>query len=265
MAGFLPASGRTGNRLEYLAHYILSKFGSTVPVLRQEDVGVDFFCTLGEGDAGGTTVDTSFAVQLKSGNNPKLEFGGKTAGKKNPKWRKYEIQWLFDPEFPLLFGVPHEKEKRLDIYSTSLAWFCAYRGKLPYRIELIPGKPGKSRKHIHPPGEDKLKHPRGTKTFDADCDGKIHPLNLGPPVVSCTIDDLEDPEILAQRKQLLRNLIEEDRKNVIYRELKLPYWTWTLETETNVSFNRAYSYAVGRTAASQDEILEALVPLEAIS
>ena len=37
-----------GSRSEYLAQYVFSMFGTSVPVLHQEDHGIDLFCSLTE-------------------------------------------------------------------------------------------------------------------------------------------------------------------------------------------------------------------------
>lgn len=135
MAGLIPPNPRQGNRLEYLAHYILSALGTAVPVLRTEDVGVDFYCALGKDEPVGITIADSYAVQLKSGKNPCMELGGRTDGKGT--WRDYEIKWFLNLEFPLLFGVPHKDEKRLDLYATSLVRFITVNSTLPFNSTLL--------------------------------------------------------------------------------------------------------------------------------
>src|SRR4051812_610807 len=48
MVGCTSANFHEASRSEYLAHYIFSSFGTSVPVPRQEDTGLDLYCTLTE-------------------------------------------------------------------------------------------------------------------------------------------------------------------------------------------------------------------------
>jgi len=258
MSGLLPIKFRTANRLEYLAHYILSKFGTAVPVIRTEDVGVDFFCSLGKDESVGITIAESFAVQLKSGQEPCLEFGGKTAGKKKSTWKDYEIKWFLNLEFPLLFGVPHEKEKRLDLYPTSLARFITYKkDKLPYRVRLLPGKAGDAPGPLHP---DEVGKDAKIKKIPANCDGKIYEFKLGPPIISCTLNDLDDDARVVALHDRLAQLLKKERLNPIYRALSLPYWTWAKEIVTNTSHKVAFAYDENRTDVDREAVLSEVVP-----
>jgi hypothetical protein len=258
MSGLIPAIGRDGNRLEYLAHYILSAFGTAVPVLRTEDVGVDFFCALGKTEMAGITVSNSYGVQLKSGEEPRLELGGRTKEMaKAGTWRDYELKWFLDLEFPLFFGVPHAKEKRLDLYSTSLArWFGA-KPKLPFRVRIVPSAPGSSGGGIHPDHE-------GTnaeiENLPDECDGRTYTFNVGPPVISCTVEDLNFPDRIETYQQRFRNILETEHRNTIYRKLGLPYWLWINHVETNKTHTVAYAYDLIRAANNKEALLGELVP-----
>ena len=46
MPGALGYAWHEGNRGEYLAQYFLTALGVSAPVIRQEDIGVDFYCAL---------------------------------------------------------------------------------------------------------------------------------------------------------------------------------------------------------------------------
>lgn len=88
MAGLIPPYPRQGNRLEHLTHYMLSALGTAVPVLRTEDVGVDFYCVLGKDEPVGITTADSYAVQEV---RQESMYG---------TWRDYETKWFLNLEFP---------------------------------------------------------------------------------------------------------------------------------------------------------------------
>lgn len=254
MAGLIPAIGREGNRLEYLAHYILAAFGTAVPVLRTEDVGVDFFCALGKTERLGITISDSYAVQLKSGEDPCLELGGQTKGK---TWRDYELKWFLNLEFPLLFGVPHAEERRLDIYSTSLARWFAAKSTLPYLVRIRPSPPGSSNNGIKPDLEGTA---ADIENVPEGCDGRIYEFEIGPPVVSCSVDDLNFPDRIELYVSIIRRLLETEHKNAIYRKLGLPYWFWVNHVETNQTHSVAYVHVPKRGVIGTNALLSELIP-----
>lgn len=254
MAGLLPINPRQGNRLEYLANYVLSAFGTAVPVIRTEDVGVDFYCAMGTNAQVGITIEDSYAVQLKSGVDPHMILGGSTNG---GTWRDYEINWFLNLEIPLFLGVPNRAEKRLDLYSTSLVRWIAAKPKLPYQVKVIPGSRGRAEAHIHP---DQTGLDSGKVGLPDNCDGKIYEFNIGPPFISCCLDDLDDAAKVVQFQTILKQLIKSEQLNSIYRRLRLPYWTWLVDVETNLSHSLAFAYAAGCDGATPDDLLAEIVP-----
>jgi hypothetical protein len=59
-------SVRKGERSEYISQGIFSALGYSVPILRQEDFGLDFLCTTVENKGKVSFPSKSFTVQLKS-------------------------------------------------------------------------------------------------------------------------------------------------------------------------------------------------------
>ena len=136
MPGLLPSSWRQGNRSEYLAQYFLSALGVSVPVLRQEDIGADFYCALAKEDDRRLTFHSPFAVQVGSAESKVFRFGGFDA---RGKWRRAAIEWLFSQEIPLFLGMVDRKEARIRIYQTSPMWMIRYKFGDMSEVELLPG------------------------------------------------------------------------------------------------------------------------------
>jgi hypothetical protein len=82
-----------GGRSEYLAQYVFSAFGTSLPVLRQEDHGIDLYCTLTERKGPMAWPYAHYSVQVKSTADP-WHFEGRDV-----------VDWLLDYPAPLLFCI----------------------------------------------------------------------------------------------------------------------------------------------------------------
>ena len=70
--GSYAPNAREGARSEYLAQYVFSRFGTSLPVLRQEDHGLDLHCKLSERKGRRAWPVAYYSVQVKSNNRPVL-------------------------------------------------------------------------------------------------------------------------------------------------------------------------------------------------
>ena len=66
------------NRGEYLAQYFLSALGVSAPVIRQEDIGVDFFCSLAREENKKLTFHSPYMVQQGAADAKEFIYGGYT-------------------------------------------------------------------------------------------------------------------------------------------------------------------------------------------
>jgi hypothetical protein len=131
MPGARLRTFRLGNRSELLVEQLLAGFAFTTRVPLQEDVGVDFFCSLTRQEGQLLKTGPFFAVQAKSSTDPIVYE------------KPYEVEWITNQENPLLICVADRKALAMDVYST---WnlLCGvlngWRGeKKPTRIRLLPG------------------------------------------------------------------------------------------------------------------------------
>ena len=104
---------RKGSYAEYLAIYLLSNLGFTTPVPRQEDYGVDLFCSLNQKTDNRTVVGDSYAVQIKS------SFNSVSYGKSGKKADRSQIDFLFNLKIPFFLGVVDLSTDSLNIYPLS--------------------------------------------------------------------------------------------------------------------------------------------------
>src|SRR5438105_2822095 len=91
MPGTLGYGWHEGSRGEYLAQYFLTALGVSAPVIRQEDIGIDFHCALAREENKKLTFHSPFMVQHGAANSKDFTYGGYKKG----KWRNDQIDWLF--------------------------------------------------------------------------------------------------------------------------------------------------------------------------
>lgn len=134
MPGGRPRGFRLGDRSELLVEYLLGGVAFTTRVPRQEDVGIDFMCSLITGSHRASVLEAGsfFSVQAKS-HSEDLVYE-----------KPHELQWIRNQKSPLLICVADRAAGAMDVYST---WnlICAiengWKGQVQAsRIRLCPGE-----------------------------------------------------------------------------------------------------------------------------
>lgn len=228
---------REGARAEYFAQYLLSAFGTSVAVPRQEDQGIDFFCNLQSSN--GTDLPTfehPLYVQVKLGEPKEVEYGGLTSGK---KWRKHPVQWLLHLELPLLLGFVDTEKHTLTLHQTSPRWFVYFEtlGKgdpAPFMVKIKPGK-----------SDPKWPHKKNSRSKFAkkitQSDGSIWHCDVGKPLEVIRVEDLKDPKRKRRIASVLRDYIDLERKSIAHGLLgnQWAYWPTDIGWEKK-SFRPAF-------------------------
>ncbi len=218
---------RQGDRAEYLAQYILSALAITIPVPRQEDVGVDFHCSLLRREGKKLYPSSPFNIQIKSAGKGILRdgvrFGGVT---KKGMWRDYQIKQLCNTDTPFLVGLIDLKKQRLDLFCTITRYFVLsnWRGiQMPREVALLPYVPN-SDGNIGDGWHEDLPQRKGMP-------GTLWKLPLGQPIVSMTIADSEKPQRCEEVKTILEAYIRMDQENAIRFRSGLGYFNWPLKIQ----------------------------------
>jgi hypothetical protein len=105
-AGAYVPNFHEGSRSEYLAQYVFSMFGSSAPVLHQEDYGIDLYCTLTERKGQRAWPVAYYSVQVKSNTDP-WEFG-----------QSESVQWVVEYPAALLLCVIDKSRARMRVRPT---------------------------------------------------------------------------------------------------------------------------------------------------
>ena len=213
MPGALGYGFHESNRGEYLAQYFLSALGVSAPVIRQEDIGVDFFCSLAKKENKKLTFHSPYMVQQGAVDSKEFIYGGynKDAG----KWRGDGIEWLFSQKLPLFVCVTDREKAQFRLYSTSAMWLVRYQFGDMFRVELCPDE-------YHDP----LKQSRGAREGkDGEGDGFAYRVPLGSPIIDLNVFQL-DKESRVKAIEALTIAINVEQENLIFRDLGIHVATW---------------------------------------
>lgn len=235
MPGSIWFPFRQGDRSEYLALYILSALGIAIYVPRTEDIGTDFYCSLAKRDGNRMTFHSPFIVQVKSSSIRRIPFGGPD---ENGRWKREEIDWLFNQELPLLIGLADKNSSRLDLYSISNVWAARYTGRNFGQIVLLPGDAGKMHGTLKPIYTEVTEWPAGIG------DGRRCDLPLGPPVVSISIDDVENETKTEAYREILAVPLRIEQDNITYRRLQVHYYKCLHRFTTNCPMEASLIYFI---------------------
>ena len=211
------------NRGEYLAQFFLCALGVSAPVIRQEDIGVDFFCSIAKEENKKLTFHSPFMVQQGAEGSKEFIYGGYSKQDTNKeKWRKEGIEWLFSQELPLFVCVTNRKEGRVRLYSTSAMWLARYAFGDMNEVELCPDLT-----------HDPIKECRGDKIgIDGHGDGYSYRVPLGNPIVELDILNFDD----GQRAKAIESLtlaVDLEQKNITFRRLGVHVASWFTDVRPN--------------------------------
>lgn len=207
MSVLLPATHK-GNTYEILGDFFLTLLGSANPQRRQFDHGYDFYCNISSEIDGLLTFDSPFTIQIKSGDSLQIQYG-----KSYNKWKQIDITWLYQHQIPFLLGFIDINKKSLSIYDTSGIW---YLFGLEYNCSQIVFKPNNREIGIRRelPKKTNIKRWGGNKG-----DGVKYEIDLGNPIITIDIEDIDNQALLNQKKEVLRQIINIERENIISRNL----------------------------------------------
>lgn len=223
MAGRRHLMDRVGAEYESTAHALLTPLASLVPVPRQDDFGIDFYCHVRASTGRHTeTVSHLAALQVKGG-EAGLTYGGLDA---SGEWKKHEIAWLMSLSVPLyLLHIPQDR-RAVAMYSLGPVWhrFMA-QTVYPFEISCV----------TRPTCDDtnwQLAEPTSSAASDRG-DGRRWVIDLGPPLLQVSVDDASDPESRENRCSVLRHWIAHDRQNVMRFQQGVPVVTCITSWKTN--------------------------------
>lgn len=231
-------SSKNGFRGEYLARYIVSRFAFISESSVGEDFGIDFYCGLSKESTmmknnkryDMVYFSKPFFLQIKTNADSQYD-------RKNICYDSREkIETLYNFDTPFFVGYLNLKTKRLDIHSTSSMYY-PYHALRPENIDKVAFK---FRKDLSDCSNVEI-----PEYVSAGNGERRYYIDLGKPIISITIDELERDNSLVNRiREILSNCIDRDFENIISKKLDLSYYRWMYEYETNnpLSFKNGYKF-----------------------
>ena len=222
---------REGDRSEYIAQFLLSRFSFVYPFPRQEDFGVgDFLCILSRIEKKLVFPEDGFYVQVKSNED-------------DITYDKDAASWISNHmDLPLLICVIDKKNSHLKMYSTSKSWGGLFM--------------------LHSPDTLILRFDEGTEDIThVDREKREIIVPIGDPILSLNSDEIERvPDFCAK---ILRPWLKLDKLNIARRSIGRIYCScfvnWT-PNEVPTEVLNQYAFGPGYPEAEKDlaQILTAL-------
>lgn len=193
---------REGDRSEYLAQFMLSRFAYVYGFQRQEDFGVaDFLCILSQVQDNKVYPETGFYVQVKS-------------DEKDIQFDKDAVRWIsLHMDLPLMICVINKKQSKIKLYSCSKIWAGMFAYHLPERLQIILNK-GTNSQYV-----------------DINKKEKYISVEIGEPILSMTIDEVENNPNKCY--EILKPWLELDKMNLARRSIGRIFSTGYLNWKPN--------------------------------
>jgi hypothetical protein len=202
--GSIATNFHEGSRSEYLAQFVFSSFGTAIPVLHQEDTGLDIYCTLLEPEGRRAWPRAYYAVQVKSTMDPWVFDSPES------------VRWIIEHPLPIFLCIVQKAEARILVYHTTprfAAWILPLHQN---RLELIPGIETKA------------------QTVDGGW-ATGESFNLKAPILNFTIQEVLAPDFRAQVAKVLKFWIDYDVENLFRIKSGIHHFQVPYDYETNAT------------------------------
>ena len=179
-AGVVAANPHEGSRSEILADYLFSGWGTVTPVRRQDDFGLDLYCTLTERVGQRAVVTDYFTVQVKSTEDA---------------WRFSDassVKWLINYPQPLFLAWVDKRAGILRVYHTMPRFLAGALLPLPDHLDLVPENRADG---------SFVEWRNGTEFF------------LSAPILEIGISDFLAETTMAARRHVFKQWVALDRSN----------------------------------------------------
>ena len=205
--GVIANNFRQGSRAEIIAQYFFSEFCIAERALRENDFGIDLYCSLMnvKGSMGFTS--TLFGVQIKSGDAP-FTFQGESIS-----------DWISSINIPLLMCRVNQDDLNVKVFSTWTINPLISGNKRFTKIEFI-------EENSTVPGSEKLIMPK--------VEGEVATVWMGLPIIEYRLPQLiTDQELKYKNKDILNDWVSFDFENYSKRHAGITVFFGYTKWKTN--------------------------------
>jgi hypothetical protein len=207
--GVVANNYRQGSRAEIIAQYFFSEFCIAERVLKENDFGIDLYCSLMDVSGLMGYTSTLFGVQIKSG-EATFQYSGESVS-----------AWLKQINVPLLMCRVNRDELSVAIYSTWAINSLLSGNENFTKISFIES-------YSSPDNNENLKMPEVT--------GSCAIVWMGPPIIKCTLNDLINNTIPKDEiREILKEWVSFESENYAKRHLGTPVYYGYQKWNTNQS------------------------------
>lgn len=223
MVSARPRNTRQGFLSEDVAKLVLSTIGTAVHVPVEQDVGIDFYCTLGNEIGQRFIVENYYLVQVKS-------------TKENIVWvGDDEIRWGTSHNYPMLFCVvaKNGSETVVEFYQTAkLVHFSMARNlrKITFQFDAESGV--------------------RSSTLDEEIIG------LGKPIISVGTNIVGNVDLIRHMRDVLKSWILLDQANIDLRNIGGSLYMSPASYETNSKVAAPFTFSGNFLSSFSDELLK---------
>lgn len=199
MPGATATNIRKADLAEDLGRLLLRHFCALAPIPKADDFGIDTIATLLEIDKENSLrelANKTFGVQFKAKSVREIKF-----------LKEYEYNWLLNLDYPYFVCSVDITNSSMQIYSLHLV------NSMPSINENCTGLILTL-----------------DKTDNENKKNKILKLSLGEPIMDLSIQDIENPELIDKKKNILKKWILGEYENIKIRNIG---FTKTFDWETN--------------------------------
>lgn len=214
-----------GSAYEDCVRHFLGRIASLVQVPREKDFGIDFYLQPRIPSGARTeTVAELGSLQVKGGDQS-LTYGGVDS---HGNWREYEFTWLRSLATPLYLARVDSAHTVVKLFSLWPLWLIFWRQAVsPFEVILTTESEG-AESHA-------WQDPQASSRHDAIGQGDAMRWNvdLGPPFLQLTFENLEIEDFRKKATSVLRAWITHDRLTLMRFHQFIPVLTGITGWKTN--------------------------------
>lgn len=231
VTGAIGPNLHEGSRSEIIADYLLSSWGTVTPVRRQDDHGLDLYCTLIERAGQRAFVTDYYSVQVKSDCDPYV-FETRDS-----------VQWLVQNPNPVFLACVDKRQGEMRIHHLLPRFLIAIQ-QIPASLTLTPSDSSEG---------------RCLSSLD-----DLSNLSLSAPILRITLADSLIESTMQRYRDILRHWIRIDKHNCDWRTAGILRFNMPFKYTTNVEPDEAWvEYGnlkpdEGQTAHAVEQLVECL-------